>query len=170
MKNFKSLVPKLMTFHFLIILLIFFLETEGFSHRSSTVVSLIQLPFFTWPIWFFFLGKGWTRFLSITMAAVLCFVMMIGFLFKDENRLTRRRFITPFGQIHIVGQFDFDHSKELPDEINLERPMLFGFTKRIKGYIPKDNGIGEIHEFKVHENTFEIKGAWGSYKFIHDVP
>lgn len=157
-----------MAVHFLISLLIIILGAEGFSHRSSTAVSIIQLPLFTWPIWFFFLGKGWTRALSVTMALFLCFVMAIGFLFKDENRLTRRRFITPFGQIYIVQQFDFDHSKELPDQINLEQPLPFGFTKTIKGYFPKTPEIGEIHDFKVHENTFEVKGAWGSYKFIHD--
>ena len=90
------------------------------------------------------------------------------FLVKNENRLERRRFITSLGQIYILQQFVFDHSEELPDQIDLEMPLPFGFVKAIKGYYPKNKSIGEISGAKFYDNTFEVKGAWGSYNFKLD--
>ncbi len=72
------------------------------------------------------------------------------------------------GQIYILQQFDFDHSKELPDKVELEQPLPLGFVKRIKVFFPEGPSIGKIHEAKTSENAFEIYGTLGSYKFKRD--
>ncbi|MBC7743088.1 MAG: hypothetical protein H7061_12885 [Bdellovibrionaceae bacterium] len=169
MKMLKLTIPRLMAIHFLINVLLLLLVSEGFSHRSSAAKSILQIPLFAWPIWFFFLGQGWKRILSVSAAVVFSLVMVVGYLSKDENLLQRRRFTTSQGQVFIIQQFDFDHSKELPDQIALERPLPFGFTKTIESYHPKKNSsIGKISEAKVIDNTFVIKGEWGSYLFKHN--
>lgn len=168
MKMFKITIPRLMAIHFLLSGLILFLAGEGFSHRSSTAISIFQIPLFAWPIWFFFLGKGWKRAVSVSAAVFLSLVMLGGYLTKDKNLLERRRFTTPFGQIYFVQQFDYDHSKELPDQIVLERPLPFGFVKTIKLYHPKTSSIGKISEAKTHDNALVVKGTWGSYSFKYD--
>lgn len=168
MKMLKITVAKLMAIHFLISILIVFLAAEGFSHRSSTAISIFQIPLFAWPVWFFFLGQGWKRILSVSAACFFSLVMLAGYLFKDENLLERRRFTTPLGQIYVVQQFDSDHSKELPDRIDLEKPLPLGFVKTIKGYYPKTSSIGKILEAKVYDNALVVKGTRGSYTFEHN--
>lgn len=168
MKTLKVTLPRLMTLHFIISILILFLAAEGFSHRSTLATNLIQIPLFIWPVWFFFLGKGWRRAASVSVASLLSLVMLGAFLTKDENQLDRRRFTTSLGQAYIVQQFDFDHSKELPDQIELEQPLGFGFLKALRSYISKNPSIGKIQDARVHENSFEIIGTFGSYNFRHD--
>lgn len=164
----KPTVTKIMIFHFALSITILFLALIGFSHRSTTVVTILQLPLFAWPLWLFFIGKGWVRALSFAMGLVFSLVMLAGFLFKDENRIGRRRFVSSLGQIYVVQQFDFDGSKELPDKVELERQLPLGFIKTIKGFFPETPSIGEISEAHEDENALELKGACGSYKFRFD--
>ncbi|MBK7892284.1 MAG: hypothetical protein IPJ84_15995 [Bdellovibrionales bacterium] len=163
---FKTTIPRLMAIHFLLNVLI--LSIAGISHRSRAAESILTSPLFLWPIWFFFLGQGWKRALSVSFATVLSFAVLVVFLIKDENLIGRRRFATQLGQVYLVQQFDFDNSKELSDKIYIEKPLPFGFIKTIKSYFPKNSSIGRISEAKVHGTTFVVKGDWGSYFFKYN--
>lgn len=165
MKVLNLNVQKLMAIHFLMSALILILAAAGFSHRSSTIVGIFQIPLFVWPIWFVFLGRGWKRALSVFAACFFSLVMLAEYLFQDENLLDRRRFTTRLGQIYVVQQFDFDHSEEMPDRIDLEEPLALGFVRTINRYFPKSLSIGKISEAKVYDNTLVVKGTSGSYSF-----
>ncbi|MFZ3229031.1 MAG: hypothetical protein WA160_02410 [Pseudobdellovibrio sp.] len=173
MKMFKISIPRLMLIHFLLNVLILSIpylipSIAGIYHRSRIAESILASPLFLWPIWFFFLGQGWKRVLSVSFATVLSFAALWMFFIGDENTIESRRFATRLGQVYLVQQFDFDKSKELPDRIYIEKPLPFGFIKTIKSYIPENSSIGSIYETKVHGNTFVVKGHWGSYFFKHN--
>lgn len=168
MAKFKMSVPRWMLLHFLISILILYLGFEGFSHRSSLAVGLFEIPLFIWPAWFLFWGKGWIRIVPITFGLFFLFIMAIGFLTKDENRLGRRRFETPFGQIFVVQQFDFDRSHELPDKISVEKILPLGFVKTVDTFSQDKPSIGQIHAVKIYDDKLELTGDWGLYKFKHD--
>lgn len=168
MANLKINLYKLMLIHFIVSISILLAGAAGLSHRSAAALSIIQLPLYVWPIWFFFLGKGWKRIIVIPVAAFVSFIMLLGFLLKDENILSKRRFTTSLGQIYVVTQFDFDRSEELPDQITLEKPLPFGFVKTLTYYQHKISSIGKIHEVKSQNNSLELRGDWGSYRFLHD--